>query len=132
MLKKEKKTKNKYEPKNEFRWNNNTEHPNYVFARVGKKYKSMGLTHSEYTTIKGKRKNSITKKNMPLEFNPNPNDCQKAYIRHGIISDNIESYDKNEIKGFSFSQEDMAKVKSKRRNYIKRLKQHKKTSKHHR
>ena len=124
-----KKTKKviKFEPRNEFRWNNNTSHPNYIFGKVGRRYKSMGITHSEYTEVNGK-----TKKNMPLEFNPDPKDSKSAYIRHGIISDNVESYGKKELKNFRFSDTDSANVKSKRRNYIRRRKEHKKTSKHHR
>ena len=117
MSKKEKKTKNKYEPKNEFRFNHATNHPNYVFGKEGNKCKAMGITHEAET---------FGKKNMPLKENPNLKDKRKAYIRNGIISQNERYMSKETINNLEFSSEDYPMVKSKRRNYIKNRK---KTSK---
>ena len=39
----------KKKSKNEFRYNNTTKHPNYVFEEFGDKYHSLGLTHKEET-----------------------------------------------------------------------------------
>ncbi len=119
---KDKKNKPKFEPKDEFRFNNDTCHPNYVFGKSGNRYKSMGLTHKEYT---------FGRRNMPLDKNPDKTDKDKAYIRNGIISSKVQNYGNKTLNNFEFSKEDKAKVKSKRRNYQKRLKRHKKTSKQH-
>ena len=113
----------KYESKNEFRFNYDTNHPNYIFGKSGRKYKAMGLTHKEET---------FGRKNMPLDKNPDPSDKEKAYIRNGIISSKIQNYVDKPLKNLKFSESDMSKVKSKRRNYDKRLKRHKKTSKQRR
>lgn len=104
----------RFKPLNEFRTNYaEGNHPNYIFGKIGKKYKSLGITHDSTT---------FGKKNMPLKKNPQKGDSRKAYIRNGIISKNEKYYGKNTLKDFSFSKEDYANVKAKIRDYKKRLK----------
>ena len=105
------KQKKKLTPKNEFRFNNNTKHMNYVFGASNKRYYSVGLTTEPET---------FNKKNMPLENNPHKGDTGKSYVRNGIISDRKKAYDRKPNKNWKFSNEDFPKVKSKVRNYKKR------------
>lgn len=49
--------KRKRTSKNEFRYNNRTNHPNYIFEDDGRRYSALGITHSAET---------MGKKNMPL------------------------------------------------------------------
>lgn len=97
----------KYKSKNEFRYNYNTKHMNYVFEEYGKKYHSLGLTH---------HKKTFGKKNMPLFSNPKKNSKEKAYVRNGIITDKTDNYSYID-KRFSFSSRDKANVKSIIRKY---------------
>ena len=65
------KVKNKKETaRNEFRRNKKTQHPAYVYAKVGNDYKYIGITHSEITN---------NMKNILLDKNPDPNDSEPAY-----------------------------------------------------
>lgn len=102
----------KNKDKNEFRFNRKINHNTYVFSDDGKRYKAVGITHSDKT---------FGKKNMPLNDNPQKGKKEKAYIRNGVISDTYSHFDKPK-KNFSFSNEDFPKVKSKIRNYKKRRK----------
>lgn len=102
--------------KNEFRYNNTTKHPNYVFEEFGNKYHSLGITHKEKT---------FGKKNMPLSDNPDKRKKEKAFIRNGIITDKKKNYSKKNINSMNFSLEDFPKVKSKIRNFKKRQKKSK-------
>lgn len=102
--------------KNEFRYNNSTHHPNYVFEEFSGKYHSLGITHNEKT---------FGKKNMPLSKNPNKHKSEAAFIRNGIITDKKKNYSKKTIKNMSFDSEDFPKVKSKIRNFKKRQKKSK-------
>ena len=58
----------KYNSKKEDRFG----HPTYVYAKVGKKYKYIGITHSPITR---------GVKNIRLEDNPNPKDNTAAYCQ---------------------------------------------------
>ena len=111
--------KDKLEPKNEFRYNFNKRHKQYVFGETETKYKSLGITHEAET---------FGKKNMPLKDNPQKGKTEKAYIRNGIVSDKKRYYSEP-IKNHEFSKEDMGNVKAKVRNYKKRQKIQKKISK---
>ena len=104
------KGKNKRKAKNEFRYNNSTSHPNYIFEESGKKYRALGLTHSDKT---------FGKPNMPLKSNPRKTDSKPAYIRNGIISEKKSNFSEKPIKGMSFGQEDFPNVKARIRNYKK-------------
>lgn len=108
--------KKKYPQRDEFRYNNKTDHPNWVFEEANGKRRAFGITHKEET---------FGKKNMPLKDNPNKKDPQPAFIRNGVITENSDDFSENLIRNLQFSKEDQAKVKSKRRNYIKRRKKHK-------
>lgn len=102
--------RNKKIPKNEFRYNYDTKHPNYIFLETGNKYRGFGITHNEKTFNKG---------NMLLSKNPNPNDIKKSYVRHGVVSSKKCNYGKK-LDGYSFSDADFKNVKSKVRHYKKR------------
>ncbi len=99
--------------RNEFRYNNQTKHPNYVFEEKSGKYHSVGITHGEQT---------FGKKNMPLKQNPKKGDKQSAYVRSGIITDKKNNYSKKPIKNMQFENSDFTNVKSKIRNYKKQRK----------
>ncbi len=118
--------KTKRTAKNEFRYNNQTKHPNYIFEEQGNRYHSLGITHHETTKDKKGRKH----KNMPLKNNPDKGDSNGAYIRYGVITDKKKNYSERTIKRLKFSEDDFALVKSKVRNYKKERKkrQRKKTN----
>lgn len=110
MLEKQKKEKQKRKARNEFRFNHDTNHMNYVYEEVGDEYKSIGLTTKDET---------FGRKNMPLKKNPKKGDTGDSYIRNGSIKDNKKSYSKKAAKNYQFSKEDMANVKSKIRHHKK-------------
>ena len=102
--------------RNEFRYNNQTKHPNYVFEEESGKYHSVGITHGEQT---------FGKKNMPLGENPQKGKTEKAYVRNGVVSGKKRSYGKP-MKNYKFSKADMGNVKAKIRNYKKSRKRRQK------
>lgn len=102
-------------PKNEFRYNYNTKHMNYVFEEDGQKYHSLGLTTKRQTRDKNKKWHN----NMPLKNNPRKNDNRKSYIRYGYITQNKNTYGVIDRR-FIFSEIDKPKVKSKIRHYKSR------------
>lgn len=106
----------KYLSKNEFRYNNATKHPNYVFEEFDNKYHSVGITHKEKT---------FGKKNMILSKNPDSRKKDKSFVRNGIITEKKKNYSKKPINNMSFDIEDFPKVKSKIRNFKKRRKKSK-------
>ena len=105
--------KNKKVSKNEFRYNYDTNHINYVFEQVNKRFHSLGLTSNSET----KDKTGTYRKNMKLNKNPEKNKTTNSYIRYGIITAHIGSYSKKPSKKFNFDNEDFKLVKSKIRNY---------------
>lgn len=86
--------------KNEFRKNKITGHPSYIYARVGNKYKYIGLTHSPITD---------RIKNIKLDKNPNPRDSRVAYFRPKSESAKTNNFKKKE-EGWFFSREDKRKI----------------------
>lgn len=104
--------KRKRKSVNEFRYNYNTKHTNYVFEEDKNKYHALGLTHKAKT---------LGKVNMPLDSNPKRGRNEKAYIRFGIITDKKNNYSGVD-KRFKFSLSDYKNVKSKIRNYKKKRK----------
>lgn len=104
----------KYIPKNEFRYNKQTKHMNYVFGSNGKKNKSLGLT-TEQTTF--------GRKNMPLQKNARFGATEKSYIRNGVITEKCGFYS-HKAQSYEFSKEDYPNVKSKIRNYKKNNKKY--------
>lgn len=107
--------KRKRTSKNEFRFNNRTNHPNYIFEDDGRRYSALGITHSAET---------MGKKNMPLSVNPQVGKYEKSYIRHGVIQLKHEAFGSTNRK-FKFSKEDFTNVRSKIRKYKKIRKKHK-------
>ena len=110
--------------RNEFRYNYEEGHPEYVFQAKNGKYKAMGVTH---------RNETFGRKNMPLSQNPEKGKKEDSYIRNGIISSKKKNFGAV-MKNYRFADRDKANVKSKKRNYKKvvkrqRAKRRKKKSK---
>ena len=105
----------KYNSLNEFRYNRNTKHMNYVFLKKENKFKTVGLTTNEYT---------FGRKNMPLHKNTQKGKNEQSYIRNSIISDKINNFGPID-KRFCFSKEDFPNVKSKIRNYKNKIRKKK-------
>ena len=101
--------------KNEFRYNRNTKHMNYIFLEKENKFKAIGLTTNNET---------FGRKNMPLKVNAQKNKTEQSYVRNGIISEKINNYGPVDNR-FSFSSEDFPNVKSKIRNYKNRIRKKK-------
>lgn len=97
----------------EFRYNIETQHMNYLFEKKDEEYRSIGFTTDEKT---------FGINNMPLEKNPKKGDTQLSYVRNGIIEGTRHSYSKKKAKNYSLSGDDKANVKSKIRNYKKNRK----------
>lgn len=109
-----KRKKNKKISKNEFRYNYDTKHMNYVFEEDNKRYHALGLT----TKSRTKDKNGVARKNMKLNTNPEKdNFAEDSYIRYGYITGRINSFSKKTSKKFAFDVEDFKNVKSKIRKY---------------
>lgn len=108
FLKKKKRAQSK--ARNEFRFNINTDHPNYIFEADEERneYRAVGLTHETDT---------FGKPNMPLKHNPKKGDDRDSYVRNGIIEDGKRSFSRKKLKNMQFSSEDMPNVKSKIRKY---------------
>lgn len=100
--------KNKRKTKNEFRYNYDTKHMNYVFEEEGKRFHSVGITHENKT---------FGKTNMPLNNNPQEGKTEKSYIRNGIVTNKKSSYARHPDNRFLFEKEDFKNVKSKIRKY---------------
>ena len=95
------KIRNKKEiKKNEIRKNKKTEHPAYIYARVGNSYKFIGITHSPITQ---------GVKNIKLDKNPNPKDTSTAYIRPKGQIDKSSNF-KSKEKDWKLSKQDKRKV----------------------
>ena len=100
MTRKKKPTK-KYKPRNEFRYNINAKHPNYIFEV---EEKTFGI------------------KNAPLKVNPKKTDKRKSYMRNGVVNGTHYDYSKKTMKNMQFSREDLPNVKAKIRNAKKNRK----------
>lgn len=85
-----------YKSKNEFRYNKNTKHTNYIFEDDGANYHAVGITHRDTT---------FGRNNMPLDSNPQDGKVEPAYIRNGIIRQPHSTF-KKPRKNFSFSADD--------------------------
>lgn len=97
--------------RDEFLFNLDTNHPNYIFHESNGKKRGVGITHEDST---------FDKKNMPLTRNPDAKDERAAYVRNGIVVG--KRYGKKPLKKMQFAPADKANVKSKVRNYKKRVK----------
>lgn len=84
-------------------------HPNFVFGRVGDKYKSFGLTH------KPKENHPY----VPLTKNPNPNDKRDAFLQKKVLSTDKRYMSPIEEK-WEFSPDDRAVARHYAKKYKKR------------
>lgn len=88
---------------NELRKNNNKEgknHPAYIYAKVGKKFKYIGITHATIT-------NGMN--NIPLDTNPNPKDTNKSYAIPKSETAHQSSFGKK-LAGWRLSEADKKKL----------------------
>ena len=110
-----KKPKRRYTPRNEFRFNINAKHPNYIFEvdEEHDMWRAIGITHEEET---------FGVKNAPLKVNPKETDNRRSYMRNGIVNGNHGDYSKKTMKNMKFSEEDFPNVKAKVRNAKKNRK----------
>ena len=76
-------------------------HPTYVYAKVGKEYKYIGITHSPIT------KGVV---NIRLEVNPNPKDKSAAYVRPKAEKADRSKFGKR-LDGWKFADKDKDKIK---------------------
>lgn len=105
--------------KNEFRFNRDTKHMNYIFLENNGKFRAVGLTTNPET---------FGRKNMPLKTNAQFGKNEPSYIRNGMISGKTNNFGEPDSR-FKFSCEDFKNVKSKIRNYKNRMRKQKKISK---
>lgn len=107
--------------RNEYRYNLDAQHPNYVFEVniQDDEWKAIGITHEAET---------FGKPNMPLKQNPKKTDDRPSYVRNGIVEDGHKNFSRKKMKNVRFSKEDMPNVKAKIRNFKneRRKKKHKK------
>lgn len=108
-----KKESRKYTPLDEFRYNNSPladGHLHYVFGKKRKKYKSLGLTHSEDNTAK----------KIKID-NPNPNDKKDkkfSYLQLRVHTAN-EKYYSDKVEGLQFTKEARGVVRHRIKQYKK-------------
>lgn len=113
-----KKKEPEFKDADEFRNLNTKEgqgHVNYVCGKKGKKYQSVGLTHSKKTR---------GKVNLPLKKNPDPKDKRTAYVRPALTEAKENKYGKR-LDGLGLSAEDKKRVWA----LITELRKEKKTKK---
>lgn len=95
------KVKNKKEiKKDEFRRNKKTQHPAYIYAKVGNEYKYIGITHSQIT-------DGMT--NIKLDKNPNPFDKKTAFARPKAEKSKTNDFKAKE-KDWKLSKSDKRKI----------------------
>ena len=95
------KNKKKELPANEFRRNKVDRHPAYIYAKIGGKYKYLGITHADIT--KGV-------KNIKLDKNPNPADKKQAYVRPKSEIKKSSTFE-GKLQDWKMSKSDMKKIK---------------------
>lgn len=96
------KVKNKREiKKDEFRTYKKTQHPTYIYAKVGNEFKYIGITHSTITR---------NIKNIQLDKNPNPYDNQTAYVHPYSGMDKVNMFKKKK-NNWKMSNQDKSKLK---------------------
>lgn len=92
--------KQKEVKKDEFRRNKKTQHPAYIYAKVGNEYKYVGITHSQIT------EGMI---NIKLDKNPNPKDKKIAFARPKAEKAKTNNF-KSAEKGWKLSKKDKDKI----------------------
>lgn len=98
-------------PKNEFRFNHQAKHTQYLFGETDSQYKALGLTH---------QKKTFGRKNKKLKENPKAGDTRKSYIRNGVVVDDKRSYKKKPSKNYKFSKSDQKRADRIIRRYQKK------------
>ena len=99
---------------NEFRINHSPSsrnHPDYVFGKVGNKFKSFGLNHSPKAEHPHKE----------LDVNPNSNDKEKSYLQTTVKTTHQKFFGKP-LSGWNFDRYDKAYVKHRVKKYRKKHK----------
>ena len=86
--------------KDEFRRNKKTQHPAYIYAKVGNEYKYIGITHSQITEGMS---------NIKLDKNPNPDDKKTAFARPKAEKSKTNNF-KSAEKGWKLSKKDKDKL----------------------
>ena len=95
------KVKNQKESKkDEFRKEKETGHPGYIYAKIGNKFKYIGITHSKITE---------GMENIKLDKNPNPNDTKESYIRPYSQQKSVNKF-KKVLIGWFLSKSDKDKI----------------------
>ena len=95
------KVKNQKESKkDEFRKEKETGHPAYIYAKIGNKFKYIGITHSKITD---------GVENIKLDKNPNPNDIKESYIRPYSQQKSVNKF-KKVLIGWFLSKSDKKKI----------------------
>ena len=117
ILRKEVKKRTEFHPKDEYRYNHDTQHITHVFLENESEYRAVGFTTKEKT---------FGKDNMPLNKNPKRGDTRNSYVRNGIVADSKRSFSRKTAKNFRVTDTlDKANLKSKERNYRKQQKRKK-------
>lgn len=100
--------------RDEFRYNINTKHYNYIFEAHEKddEYYALGLTTEDTT---------FGTKNMPLTHNPQKSKIEPSHIRNGEIVAGHKAFSKKVEKNINFDSEDIPNVKAKKRNAKKKI-----------
>jgi hypothetical protein len=93
--------KSNYEPHFRRGKSANKGHPAYIYAKVGDKFKFIGITHAKITH---------GTKNIPLEQNPDPTDSRTSYIRPNPQKEKPENFGKR-LPHWRFAERDKGKVK---------------------
>lgn len=99
---------------NEFRINHSPSsmnHPDYVFGKVGNKYKSFGLTHTPKPEFRSKE----------LLKNPNSKDLDVSYIQTKVKTTS-QKYFSKPMNNWSFHPDDRAYVRHIIKKYRKKRK----------
>lgn len=89
--------------RDEFRKKNDNEgtgHPTYIYAKIGNKFKYIGMTHSEIT-------NGV--KNIKLDKNPNPEDERDSYMHPTPQNADASRFGKK-LKEWKLAESDKPKV----------------------
>ena len=95
------KVKNQKESKkDEFRKEKETGHPAYIYAKIGNKFKYIGITHAKITD---------GMENIKLDKNPNPKDQKESYIRPYSQQKSVNKF-KKVLIGWFLSKSDKDKI----------------------
>lgn len=108
--------------RDEFRFNIDARHYNYIFEvhETDDEYYALGITTEPETFGKG---------NIPLKHNPQKGKTQPSFIRNGEIVAGHKAFGRKVEKNIKFHSDDIPNVKAKKRNAKKNIKAEKKNKK---